>query len=792
MTEHPDALRIEDASRIEDTSRIEALQERVSRLCSAILRINASLDVETVLQEVVDGARALTGARYGLIATVDDAGEAGLHLVSGLTPEQVRDLEEWEDGLRVFEHFRDLPGVVRVADLPAWLRSSGFSPIALPSRTLQGTPIRHRGVYVGSFFLAGKDGRGGFTREDEEILVLLASQAAAAIANARTFRDEQRARAKVETLVDTSPVGVVVLDAGTGTVLSINREAKRIVRGLRMPGGSTVELLEQVTWRGGDGREIALKEFPLAHQLSSAETLRAQEIELSVPDGRTVKTLINVTPIHAADGRVESVVVTMQDLAPFEELERMRTEFLGIVSHELRAPLAAIKGSAATVLAASRRFAPAEMRQFFRIINEHADNMSLLLGDLLDAGRIATGRLSIEYEAAEVGPLIDQARTTFLSAGGRHSVRVDLPPDLPRVMVDRQRIVQVLNNLLSNAARYSPASSPIEVAARLDGVHVSIAVSDHGRGIAPERLAHVFSKRAGEGEGEQGVTTGLGLAISKGLVEAHGGRIRARSDGEGRGARFTFTVPTAEEARGDAEAPESSPQPPSGRGAEATRILVVDDDPQSLLYVRDTLTTAGYAVTETGEPRDLSRVMRAEKPHLVLLDLMLPGTDGIKLMQQLPELTDVPVIFISAYGRDETIAKALEAGAADYLVKPFSATELTARIRAALRRRAQPASFTLRGLAIDYERREVTLDGQPVELTATEYELLRVLSIDAGRVLTYRALLRQAWGTRYRGSVDPKLVHAVVRRLRHKLGEDAGRPTYIVNERRVGYRMPAP
>ena len=778
MTEHP------------DTSRIEALQERVSRLCSAILRINASLDVETVLQEVVDGARALTGARYGLIATVDDAGEAGPYLVSGLTPEQVRDLEEWEDGLRVFEHFRDLPGVVRVADLPAWLRSSGFSPIALPSRTLQGTPIRHRGVYVGSFFLAGKDGVGGFTREDEEILVLLASQAAAAIANARTFRDEQRARAKVETLVDTSPVGVVVLDAGTGTVLSLNREAKRIVRGLRMPGGSTIELLEQVTWRGGDGREIALKEFPLAHQLSSAETLRAQEIELSVPDGRSVKTLINVTPIHAADGRVESVVVTMQDLAPFEELERMRTEFLGIVSHELRAPLAAIKGSAATVLAASRRFAPAEMRQFFRIINEHADNMSLLLGDLLDAGRIATGRLSIEYEAAEVGPLIDQARTTFLSAGGRHSVRVDLPPDLPRVMVDRQRIVQVLNNLLSNAARYSPASSPIEVAARLDGVHVSIAVSDHGRGIAPERLAHVFSKRAGEGE--QGVATGLGLAISKGLVEAHGGRIRARSDGEGRGARFTFTVPTAEEARGDEAAPESSPQPPSGRGAEATRILVVDDDPQSLLYVRDTLTTAGYAVTETGEPRDLSRVMRAEKPHLVLLDLMLPGTDGIKLMQQLPELADVPVIFISAYGRDETIAKALEAGAADYLVKPFSATELTARIRAALRRRAQPASFTLRGLAIDYERREVTLDGQPVELTATEYELLRVLSIDAGRVLTYRALLRQAWGTRYRGSVDPKLVHAVVRRLRHKLGEDAGRPTYIVNERRVGYRMPAP
>ena len=780
MTEHPDVL------------RIEAVQERVSRLCGAILRINASLDLETVLQEVVDSARALTSAHYGLIATVNDAGEPGPYLVSGLTQEQVRQLEEWEDGLRVFEHFRDLAGAVRIGDLPAWLRSLGFSSTALPYTTLQGTPIRHRGIYVGSFFLGRKDGGRAFTREDEEVLVLLASQAATAIANARTFRDEQRARAKVETLVDTSPVGVVVLDARTGSPVSINREAKRIVRGLKVPGGSTMELLELVTCRRGDGREMALKKLPLARELSSAETLRAEEIELSVPDGRSVKTLINVTPIHGADGRVESVVVTMQDLAPFEELDRMRTEFLGILSHELRAPLAAIKGSAATVLATSGRFAPAEMLRFFRIIDEHADNMSILIGDLLDAGRIATGTLSISPEASDLGALIDRARNTFLNAGGRHSVPVDLPPDLPRVMVDRQRIVQVLNNLLSNAARYSRTSSPIEVRARRDGVHISIAVSDEGRGIAPERLAHLFAKRVGAGEGKLGLATGLGLAICKGLVEAHGGRIWARSDGVGRGARFTFTVPTAEEAGGDIPASDSSSQRRSRSGREATRILVVDDDPQALLHVRDTLTTAGYAVTETGEPSELSRVIRAERPHLVLLDLMLPGTDGIQLMAEVPDLADVPVIFISAYGRDETIAKALEAGAADYIVKPFSATELTARIRAALRKRAERASFTLGGLAIDYDRRQVTLDGRPLELTATEYELLRVLSTNAGRVLTYRALLRQAWGTRYRGSVDPKLVHAVVRRLRQKLGEDGARPAYVLNERRVGYRMPAP
>jgi len=647
VTGHPDALSIE---------------ERVLRLCNAILRINASLDLGTVLQEVVDSARALTGARYGLIATVDEAGEPGSWVVSGLTQEQLRQLEEWEDALRVFEHFRELPGAVRIEDLPTWLRSCGFLPVAIPSRTLQATPMRHRGVYAGSVFLFGKDGDREFTREDEEVLVLLASQAATAIANARTFREEQRARAK----------------------------------------------------------------------------------------------------------------------------------FLGIVTHELRSPLAAIKGSSTTVLAASRRFSSAEMLQFFRIIDEQADNMSVLMGDLLDAGRIATGTLSISSDASDVGALIDRARNTFLSTGGPHGVRVDIPPDLPSVLVDRQRIVQVLGNLLSNAAKHSQTSSPIEVSARRDGVHVAISVSDNGRGIPPGRLARLFSPGAVAGDGRRGVATGLGLAICKGLVEAHGGRIWAESDGEDRGARFTFTVPVAEEAGGEVTAQESYARHRSHRGGEATRILVVDDDPQALLLVRDALSTAGYAVLETGEPRELSSIIRAERPRLVLLDLMLPGTDGIRLMEQVPDLADLPVIFISAYARDETIARALEAGAADYIVKPFSATELTARIRAALRRRAEPASFVLRELAIDYDRRRVTLRGEPLELTATEYELLRVLSINPGRVLTYRALLRLAWGTRNRGSVNPRLVHAVVRRLRDKLGEDGARPAYILNERRVGYRMPAP
>ena len=702
----PDELRRENA----------ALRERISTLSAAILRISASLDLDTVLREVVDSARALTGARYGMITTVDERGAILEFIAPGLTPEERRHIGQWPHGYPFFEHLRDLPGALRLADLPAHARSLGYSEELTLSKTLQAMPIRHRGVHVGNFFLGEKAAGRAFTDEDEEILVLFASQAATAIANARAHRDEQRARADLEALVDNSPVGVVVFDAKSGRPVSFNREARRIVGGLRSGDSPTEQLLEAMICRRGDGREIRLGELPLTDELRNAETVRAEEIELSVPDGRSVTTLVNATPIHSADGAVERMVVTLQDLAPLEELERLRAEFLGMVSHELRAPLTSIKGSAATVLTASPELDPAETREFFRIIDEQADHMRGLVGDLLDVGRIDTGTLSVHPEPSEVAGPVDRARNTFISGGGRHGVLIDLPPDLPRAMADRRRIVQVLNNLFSNASRHAPESSPIRVTAVHEGVYVAISVADQGQGVTPERLSELFPKHAdfagGDREGALGAAA-LGLAICKGLVEAHGGRIRATSGGAGQDSQFTFTLPVAETA-GEVVAAGLAPgRPPTPRdGPERAPILVVDDDPQTLRYVRDALARSGYAPLVTGDPEAVPDLIRSENPQLVLLDLMLPGADGIELMERLPELADLPVIFISGYGRDETIARALEAGAADYIVKPFSPTELTARVGAALRKRAEPEAYLLGDLAIHYEQRRVSVAGR--------------------------------------------------------------------------------
>ena len=273
-------------------------------------------------------------------------------------------------------------------------------------------------------------------------------------------------------------------------------------------------------------------------------------------------------------------------------------------------------------------------------------------------------------------------------------------------------------------------------------------------------------------------------------MEAHGGRIWAESDGPGWGARFTFTIPVAQDAAiGAASLPGRSRR----AERERERILAVDDDPQTLRYVRDALTKAGYTPVVTGDPEEVSRLMAEEEPRLVLLDLMLPGSDGMELMKEIREASDVPVIFLSVNGQEETIARAFENGADDYVVKPFSPTELVARIKAALRKReapewAEPSEpYVLGDLTIDYAERRVTLAGRPVQLTAIEYGLLFELSVNAGRVLTYDRLLRRVWGLRRSG--DSRRVRTAAKQLRRKLGDDANNPIYILNEPSVGYRM---
>ena len=742
---------------------IRTLRDLVARLSQASLRITEDLDFNSVLQGVLDSARSLTGARYGVITLHDEAGNAGDFLSSGMTADEAERVWEIPGWPEHFEYLSRIPGPLRVPDLLGYIRALGLPemrpPLAVSPRvSFLAAPLLHLGQRVGSVFLAEKEGGEEFSQEDEETLALFATHAAMAIANARRYREERLAKADLETLIDTSPVGVVVFDALTGVPKSFNPEARRIADSLRSPDQTPEDLLDVVTFRRADGREVSLREFPMAQLLNAGETVRAEEIVLRVPDGRSVTVLLNATPILSGGGAVESVVVTMQDMADVEETERLRAEFLSMVSHELREPLTSIKGSAVNLRESLDSLDRAEVIQFIRIIESQSDRIRDLIGELLDVARIRTGSLSVAPEPAEVGALVDEARNTFLAGGRGRDIVLDLELDLPLVMADKRRIVQVLGNLLSNAARYSAVTSAIQLSGVLEGGSVALSVADRGRGVEPERLPLLFRQASlfdGGGREQEVMGSGLGLAICKGIVEAHGGRIWAESEGLGLGSRFTFTLPVAEEV---ATGISLSPGLPREMAGEQGRILVVDDDPMTLRNVRDIISKVGYTPLVTGDPEEALRLFGSERPRLVVLDLVLPGSDGIDLMGNMLRIREVPVIFLSAYGREEVIATALDSGATDYMVKPFSPTELTARVRRALRRRGTlssdepPSPFVLGDLTLDYTRRTVSVSGRPVSLTPTEYGLLFELSVNAGLALTFDHLLEQVWGLKSSGT----------------------------------------
>ena len=451
---------------------VETLRDRLARLNEASRRINDSLDFESVLQGVLDSACLLTNARYGVITLHNELGERPTFLTSRLTPEVTQKLWDWQEGQRIYEYLRGIQEPLRLRDFLGHTRALGLPefqptmPISIPWPFLA-APILNRGEIVGHFFLGDKEKESEFfTSDDEETLVMLASQAGLAIANAKRFQNEQMARARLETLIDTSPFGVVVLNASSGRLVSYNQEAARIVKTLQSPGTTVEELMDLVTIRRADGREIPLQQFTVAQALRTGETIRAEEIEISGPSGNSIRILTNATPIQLGqDEETDSFVVTLQDLVALEEIDRLRSEFSAMVSHELRVPLSSIKGSATTVLTAPTTFGSTEMLQFFRIIDRQADHMSGLINDLLDVAHIDAGTLSISPEPVGLTELVENARSTFLSGGSKNNLYIELQPDLPLVMADRRRIAQVLDNLIANATENSPESSAISISA---------------------------------------------------------------------------------------------------------------------------------------------------------------------------------------------------------------------------------------------------------------------------------------------------------------------------------------
>jgi two-component system KDP operon response regulator KdpE len=222
------------------------------------------------------------------------------------------------------------------------------------------------------------------------------------------------------------------------------------------------------------------------------------------------------------------------------------------------------------------------------------------------------------------------------------------------------------------------------------------------------------------------------------------------------------------------------------------RILVVDDERPIRRFLNASL-SGQYTVLEAATGEEALAMTVSGRPDVIILDLGLPDMDGLEVTRRLREWTQIPIIIVSVRDQEEDKIAALDAGADDYLIKPFGVGELTARIRAALRRTAHPESepvFQKDDLLVDLARRNVESHGQPISLTPTEYDILRVLVQHAGKVLTHEQLIRSIWGSEtVNGEEDSHLLRVNVSNLRRKLETDPSRPRYIVTEPGVGYRL---
>jgi PAS domain S-box-containing protein len=405
-------------------------------------------------------------------------------------------------------------------------------------------------------------------------------------------------------------------------------------------------------------------------------------------DGSALWVGKTVTLVHTAGGAPPTVLAVYMDVSARKQAEaalhdaaRRKDEFLAMLAHELRNPLAPIR-VAAEMLGMAQPDAE-RIRRTSEIIGRQVRHMTALIDDLLDVSRVTRGLVEIgktpQDLRAVVAHAVEQVRPLIESQ--RHRLVLDLDPAGGRVLGDEKRLVQILTNLLNNAAKYTPPEGRLSLRTEVDAESVQVIVSDTGIGIAPELRARVFdlfAQAERTPDRSQG-GLGLGLALVKSLVELHGGRVACHSAGLGKGSTFVVQLPRL--AIDEAAPAASQPAMPSPGGRRQLDILVVDDNADAAFMLKILLEQWGHRVrTEHEAFRALDSAAR-QAPDVALLDIGLPGMDGNMLAQHLRSKTGsagAVLVAVTGYGQEHDRRRALAAGFDHHLVKPINTAELAA------------------------------------------------------------------------------------------------------------------
>jgi len=528
------------------------------------------------------------------------------------------------------------------------------------------TPDKHR---VGALLVMDSEPH-DFSEEELEALTdlcRLAEEELADIEHARLLKLETESQARVRAVMDATSEGILLI--GRDRVVGYHNRRFLELFGLKR---------EQI-----DGHPLASLDGVIDRVFDEPDEFRRKMDEADeYPDGVTrfpvkqhypgIRDLeVYSAPVTDREDRDLGRLHAFRDVTKEREAERIKDEFVSLVSHELRTPLTSIKGYVDLLIDGDAGEVTEEQKEFLEIVKSNSDRLVMLVNDLLDVSRIEAGRINLRLQPVDMADSINEVAMSLrpLMEQKRQSLRLELPKDLPQVMADRDRVAEIVTNLLSNAHKYTLEGGSVTVQAQVAGGEVQVEVSDTGVGMTPEERDKLFTKffRAQNPATQDVSGTGLGLNIVKSLVDKQGGRIWVTSEPM-KGSTFTFTIPIDGTQAPETTAAEAAPAraPLTKVGA---RILVVDDDPDHAGLFRHFLERGGYQVLVAHDARTALQTAQREGPDLITLDVNLPDTDGFTLLEWLkadPATTSIPVIMLSVV--DDT-GRGRLMGAVDYLQK---------------------------------------------------------------------------------------------------------------------------
>lgn len=501
--------------------------------------MTARLDLPSVLQLIIQSAVEILNGRAGLIALRQDDASFRVEASYGVSG---------RPGDFFAPLFSDVPGLSSHRDLLRWaipdlerkLRQVAQA-IGIGLTRVVALPMTIEGQLIGVVYVF-RTGGIAFTSNDRQLLASFADQAAIAVQNARLYQQVTQEKARLDAIIEHSGDGVMILEPDRR--ITVFNRALTAMSGIpaeealgRLCYG--VLKLENVEPAGIDLCNEA--NVPIFH--SSSDRLYV-EGNIRRGDGSTVTVGITYSPLFDDEGKLVNITASVRDITRFREAEEMKSTFISVISHELKTPVALIKGYAGTLNREDAEWDQETVRESLAVIEEETDRLTELIDNLLDVSRMQAGAFTLEIGFVDLHLLAEKTVGKFRTQTSRHTFVLDFPPDLPTVPGDEGRLRQVLDNLLSNAIKYSPDGGQIRVSGRADNRQSYIAVTDEGIGIPEDEQENIFDRfyRLRSGVSERTKGAGLGLFLIKAIVEAHGGWVWVESQ-PGQGSTFVFTLP---------------------------------------------------------------------------------------------------------------------------------------------------------------------------------------------------------------------------------------------------------